>query len=92
MARPTHEFMGSSQFIIVFFDAENTGRKRGALAKAWRNGTHEDRHNKSNVPATEGVDPQKQKKISRDLGNEAMAHRETSHKKASGERECEVCE
>lgn len=32
------------------------------------------------------------KKISRDLGNEAMAHRETSHKKASGERECEVCE
>lgn len=64
MARPTHEFMGSSQFIIVFFDAENTGRKRGALAKAWRNGTHEDRHNKSNVPATEGVDPQKQKKKS----------------------------
>lgn len=78
MARPTHEFMDSSQFILVYFDAENTGRKGGALAKAWRNGKHEDRHNISHVPATEGVDPQMQKKISMGLGNEAMAHSKRS--------------
>lgn len=34
----------------------------------------------------------KSQQISMGLGNEATAHREASHKKASGERECEVCE
>lgn len=93
MARPTHEFMDSSQFILVYFDAENTGRKGGALAKAWRNGKHEDRHNISHVPATEGVDPQMQKKSAWVLEMKPRhTAREASHKKASGEREYEVCE
>lgn len=92
MACPTHEFMGSSQFIIVFFDAEILGEKGGVLAKSWRNGKHEDRHNKSNVPTTEGVNPQRQKNSAWVLEMKPWhTDRGASHKKASGERECEVC-
>lgn len=82
MMGPTQEFMGSSQLIITFSEAENTGG-RGGLCKSleeWEASgqagqskekvCHANNTNKSNVPASEGVDPQKQKVII-GLGNES---------------------
>lgn len=93
MVRPTHEFMGSSQFIIVFFDAEETGGKVGPWQKLGGIGNMRTGTTKEMCQLLKVWTRKSKKKSARVLEMKPWhTDREASHKKASGERECKVCE